>query len=172
MEWDDLLNKLSSNLFKPTDDSLTELPHIPGVVVICTKNIDVLPKSMSGLKYSYINGLPVIYTGITSNIYSRTNDHFNGTTQRSTLRKSFGALFAFERLYVGEKNKFSFTPENEAELSRWMKNNLVMYYALVDNPEYFKTHMINYFEPPLNLAGNNGEKNRPFREELSIRINK
>lgn len=65
-------------------------------------------------------------------------NHFNGKARTSTLRKSLGVLFNFEKEYESETNnlKYKFISEHEEKLSKWMKDNY-------------------------------SEKNRVFREELS-----
>lgn len=173
----ELLNKLLENTFIPTIDMSTKLPDAAGAYLICAKNTDVLTARMKELEYSYVNGLPVIYVGIAGRPTSRTKsirkrdyrNHFNGKARSSTLRKSLGVLFGFEKEYESETNnlKYKFIDEHEEKLSEWMKDNLIMHFVTIDNPMEFEIYLINTYEPPLNLKDNKSEKNRDFREELS-----
>jgi len=173
----ELLTKLLENTFIPIIDMLTKLPDAAGAYLICAKNIDVLPARMKELEYSYVNGLPVIYLGIAGRPTSKVKsirkwdyrNHFNGKARSSTLRKSLGVLFGFEKEYESETNnlKYKFIYEHEEKLSKWMKDNLIMYFVTIDNPMEFEIYLINTYEPPLNLKDNKSEKNRVFREELS-----
>lgn len=173
----EFLNKLLENTFNPTIDMLTKLPDTAGAYLICVKSIDVLPARMKELEYSYVNGLPVIYVGIagrpTSSIKSiRKRDyrnHFNGKARSSTLRKSLGVLFGFQKEYESKGNnlKYKFIAEHEEKLSKWMKDNLIMHFVEIDNPMEFEIYLINIYTPPLNLKDNNSENNRAFRKELS-----
>ncbi|MBZ9687102.1 hypothetical protein G9F72_012280 [Clostridium estertheticum] len=171
------LNKLLENTFIPTIDMPTKLPDAAGAYLICAKNTDVLPVRMKELEYSYVNGLPIIYVGIAGIPASRVKsirkrdyrNHFNGKARRSTLRKSLGVLFGFEKEYESETNnlKYKFIDEHKERLSKWMKDNLILHFVTIDNPMEFEIYLINTYEPPLNLKDNNSEKNRTFREELS-----
>ncbi len=173
----ELLNKLLENIFIPTIDMPTKLPDTAGAYLICAKDTNVLPGRMRELEYSYVNGLPVIYVGIagrpTSKVKSiRKRDyrnHFKGKARSSTLRKSLGVLFGFEKEYECETNnlKYKFIKEHEKKLSKWMEDNLIMYFATIDNPMEFEIYLINTYEPPLNLKDNKSEKNKDFRENLS-----
>ncbi|MBU3179183.1 hypothetical protein KPL47_23095 [Clostridium estertheticum] len=173
----ELLNKLLENTFSPTVDTSTKLPDEAGAYLICAKDTDILPGGMKELEYTYVNGLPVIYVGIAGRPTSRVKsirkrdyrNHFNGKARSSTLRKSLGVLFGFEKEYENETNnlKYKFIDEHEEKLSKWMKDNLIMHFVRVDNPMEFEIYLINTYEPPLNLKDNKSEKNRDFRKELS-----
>jgi hypothetical protein len=173
----ELLNKLLENTFIPTIDMPTKLPDEAGAYLLCAKNTDVLPARMKELKYSYVNGLPVIYVGISGRPTSRVKsirkrdyrNHFNGKARSSTLRKSLGVLFGFEKEYESEINnlKYKFIDEHEEKLSKWMKDNLIMHFVTIENPMEFEIYLINTYEPALNLKDNKSEKHSEFREELS-----
>ncbi len=173
----ELLKKLLENTFIPTKDTPDKLPDTAGAYLICAKSIDVLPVKMNKLEYSYVNELPVVYVGIAGRPTSRVKsirkrdyrNHFNGKARTSTLRKSLGVLFGFQKEYESKENKlkYKFIDEHEERLSKWMKDNLIMYFVTNDNPMEFEIYLINTYEPPLNLKDNNSEKNRDFRENLS-----
>lgn len=130
---------------------------------------------MRNLEYSYVNGLPIIYVGIAGRPTSRLRslrrrdykNHFNGTARTSTLRKSLGVLFKFNKQYEVNSLRYKFIPKHEEILSIWMEDNLVMHFVKVDNPMEFEVYMINTYEPPLNLKDNHSEKNISFRKELT-----
>lgn len=171
------LNELLGNIFIPSTDVPTKLPDAPGAYLICAKSIDILPDRMKKIEYKYINGLPVIYAGIAGRPTSRLKslrkrdyrNHFNGKARTSTLRKSLGVLFDFEKEYESETNslKYKFISQHEEKLSKWMKANLVLHFVTIDNPMEFEIHLIKTYEPPLNLKDNHSEKNTVFRKELS-----
>ncbi|MCB2342898.1 GIY-YIG nuclease family protein [Clostridium estertheticum] len=173
----ELLSKLLENTFIPTIDTPTKLPDEAGAYLICAKDTDLLPEGMKELEYTYVNGLPVIYVGIAGRPTSRVKsirkrdyrNHFNGKARSSTLRKSLGVLFGFEKEYENETNnlKYKFIDAHEEKLSKWMKDNLIMHFVRIDNPMEFEIYLINTYEPPLNLKDNKSEKNRDFRKELS-----
>lgn len=174
---EELLNKLLENTFIPTLDKTTKLPDTAWAYLICSKTTDVLPARMKELVYSYVDGLPVIYVGIAGrptlkvkSIRKRDyRNHFNGKARSSTLRKSLGILFDFKKEYESETNnlKYKFIDEHEDKLSKWMKDNLILYFVTIDNPMEFERYLINTYEPPLNLKDNKSQKNIAFRKELS-----
>ncbi|PRR82008.1 GIY-YIG nuclease family protein [Clostridium vincentii] len=176
MDSKDLLNELVGNIFLPETDLPTKLPDTAGAYLICVKGVDVLPSKMKKLDYSHINELPVIYVGIAGRPTSRVKslrkrdykNHFSGKARTSTLRKSLGVLFGFQKEHESEANnlKYKFIAEHEEKLSNWMKNNLVMHFVIIDNPMEFELFLINTYEPPLNLKDNNSKKNRAFRKDL------
>lgn len=177
MSLQQLLNELLQNMFIPKNDLSSKLPDAPGAYLICAKSIDVLPTKMRNLEYTFINESPVIYVGIagreTSKVKSlRKRDyrnHFNGTARKSTLRKSLGVLFDFEKEYENEEvnSKYKFIYNHEQQLTQWMKENLTLYFITIDNPREFELYMIEVYAPPLNLKDNNSEKNKDFRKNLS-----
>lgn len=176
MHMEELLKELLNNSFDPTTDLPVKLPDAAGAYLISAKSIDVLPTSMKELKYKTVNGLPVIYVGIagrpTSKVKSlRKRDyktHFNGTARRSTLRKSLGVLFKFEKEFENQKSnsKYKFSGLQEAQLTKWMQENLTMNFVRISNPMEFEKFMIMAYEPPLNIQDNHSETNREFRREL------
>ncbi|OBR94164.1 MULTISPECIES: GIY-YIG nuclease family protein [Clostridium] len=171
-----LLEELLRNSFIPEIDSADKLPDAPGAYLICSKNINDLPDKMKELDFKSVYGLPVIYVGIagrpTSKVKSlRMRDyknHFYGTARKSTLRKSIGVLFGFEKEYENKENnnKYKFSAKHEEQLTQWMKNNLIMHFVKIDNPMEFEIFLINTYEPPLNLKDNKSNANETFRKEL------
>ena len=126
MECKELLDELLGNIFIPETDLPTKLPDTSGAYLICAKGIDILPVKMKELEYKYINELPVLYVGIAGRPTSRVKslrkrdyrNHFNGKARTSTLRKSLGVLFGFEKEYEREikNSKYKFISEHEEKL--------------------------------------------------------
>ncbi|MBQ9310136.1 MAG: hypothetical protein IJ222_04650 [Bacteroidales bacterium] len=59
------------------------------------------------------------------------HDHFTGHSSFSTFRISLRCLMGFPLIHrnrVPDGKHYRFTQENEAELSRWMKENLIVYH--------------------------------------------
>ncbi|MBU3109807.1 GIY-YIG nuclease family protein [Clostridium gasigenes] len=170
--------KISRSIIEDTVKFKAKLPDSAGAYLICAKGVNVLPERMKQLEYKFVNELPVIYVGIagrpTSRVKSLRNrdfkNHFNGTARTSTLRKSIGILFGFEKEFENPNNnlKYKFTNRHEDQLSKWMKDNLVMNFVAIDNPMEFELYIIKTYEPPLNLKDNKSERNKVFRKELSI----
>ena len=173
---EELLKDLLNNSFDPKTDSPMKLPDTPGAYLVSAKGIDILPTVMKELNFKTVNGLPVIYVGIagrpTSKVKSlRKRDyktHFEGTARRSTLRKSLGVLFNFQKEFENQESnsKYKFIRQQEEQLTEWMKENLVMNFVTIGNPMEFEKFMIKTYEPPLNLKDNYSETNREFRQEL------
>ena len=57
---------------------------------------------------------------------------------------------------------------NEAKLTEWMQNNLVVLSFANENCEELENKMIAVLNPPLNLDKNKNTENRNFRKELSL----
>ena len=173
-----LLNHLGKNRFSPLNDNPKNLPDGPGVYIICTPSLECLPIQMGPLKYNILNGHYVIYVGIAGRPTSkkksiRTRDyknHFDGHARGSTLRKSLGVLFDLrKRQTLNEEGstKFRFVQQDEAKLSNWMKENLLLYFFEMENPIEVEQQLIDYFNPPLNIKDNANPVNIDFRKELS-----
>ena len=113
-----------------------------------------------------------IYTGIASkNLRQRDyRQHFIGNdASHSTLRKSLGSLFGYKFIPRNEddtKHK-KFDSEDEAKLSEWMKDNLLLAYAINANPEPKEDELILEINPPLNLSKNHNFTNCEYRDLLS-----
>jgi hypothetical protein len=84
-------------------------------------------------------------------------NHFKGNARGSTLRKSFGVLFEFEKIQsINETNtsKYKFIKSDDDKLSLWMQENLLFYFLIIDQPLLVEQHLINYFNPLLNIRDN------------------
>lgn len=113
-----------------------------------------------------------IYTGIaSSNLRQRDyRQHFVGNdASHSTLRKSLGSLFGYDFIprKEGDTKHKKFNAKDEAELSEWMKDNLMLAYAVNLNPEPIEDDLISELNPPLNLDKNHNVINAEYRALLS-----
>lgn len=155
------------NIFNPHEHTKEELPDEKGIYIIVSKDLDCLPVHMKKLNYSFIGESPVIYVGISSKGLRRRDykNHFNGSARNSTLRKSLGALLGLEKeKSIGSKYKF--IKSDEQKLTIWMKQNLSLYYKIVEEPNLHEKDLIIELAPPLNLIYNKDEKNVVFRKKL------
>jgi hypothetical protein len=159
--------------FKPLSDNEDDIPNKAGNYIVCLNKNSKLPDIGIRFETSKINNLEVIYTGIASKSL-RTRDykqHFNGNNAgRSTLRKSIGSMFKYKQV-PRDKNpntgKTKFSDEDEERLSKWMKENLTLFFFNNDNSASNENILIKKFNPPLNLDKNKNLVNQTFRKELS-----
>jgi hypothetical protein len=157
------LNMLNSHIqyrFNPQCDNPDDLPNQTGIYMICVKNKAILEEIMLGAAYHEVFHLPIIYIGIseTQGLKSRDyRNHFHGTARNSTLRKSLGSLFGWkaDRIY-DNSGRYRFNLTREQELTRWMRDNLIMLYWLNLNTDIgdLETKLINELDPPLNISKN------------------
>lgn len=113
-----------------------------------------------------------IYTGIASNNLRQRDyrQHFIGNdASHSTLRKSLGCLFGYDFIprNAGDTKHKKFNTQDEATLSLWMKNNLLLAYTENIEPEPLENELIKELNPPLNLSKNYNSTNAEYRELLS-----
>lgn len=182
------MNNLDNfKIFNPAKEinSTNPLPDCPGNYIVVLRDGSNLPETditpvmteieHDGAKYR------VIYTGIsTSSLMKRDyRQHFgskegNGNAGRSTLRKSLGSLFGFTQIPRDAKNpqngKTKFNESDEAKLSEWMRNNLLLLYKTSNVKEKIKqleNELIDTLNPPLNLQENENPINEGFRNLLS-----
>ncbi|WP_336775701.1 GIY-YIG nuclease family protein [Paenibacillus sp. MMO-58] len=164
-----IMKKFEGNIFDPRNDDPKQLPNVKGLYMITAGSEDHLPECMRGLKYSRLLDRLIIYIGI-SNKSLRARDyrqHFNGNARGSTLRKSLGSLMQLTKLRADQfPSKYKFEKEDEAKLSRWMRDNLFLHYCASESPDDIEKVLIRDFNPPLNLKDNNSEANLDFRRLL------
>lgn len=158
--------------FDPLKDNPNDLPDQIGIYMICAKNKDSLEKMMIGAVFPEMDGLPIIYIGISEKQGLKKRDyrnHFKGTARKSTFRKSLGSLFQWQedRIY-DNTGKYKFNPICEQELTKWMHDNLLIYYWLITDTDIFdlETKLINELDPPMNIAKNKSPVNKEFRKHL------
>lgn len=168
-----VLSNLEKNIFDPYSDSELKISNAPGNYIICLKKKATLPEISIKPILTKFKDLEVIYTGIAGTSL-RTRDfkqHFEGNNAgRSTLRKSLGSLFGYKQIPRDKDpntGKTKFNESDEYELSVWMKSNLVMYFYPNRDFNAVESILINKFNPPLNLQGNNNIVNADYRKLLS-----
>ena len=171
--------KLEFNKFDPELDFESDIPNLPGNYIICLKSNSKLPNSNFDYLTLKFNSFEVIYTGIAGKSLRKRDykQHFTGNNAgTSTLRKSLGSLFCYKKVPRDKdpsngKTKFGLT--DEMKLSKWMKENLILFYAKNADPDSYESMLINKYNPPLNLSMNKNEINKGFRANLSkLRTNK
>ena len=112
-----------------------------------------------------------MYTGVASKSFRNRDykSHFGNNAGRSMLRKSLGVLLGYNQIPRDNNphsGKTKFEEMDEAELTRWMKTNLLMYYFINSDWKLDELQLINYFNPPLNLKDNHNKENFEFRQYL------
>jgi hypothetical protein len=158
-----MLDKIQSFIedmkyFDPLTDNPISLPSKSGFYIMCLKENVNLPSPLKEAHFSKYKGLKVLYVGITTAVKGIKGrdyrNHFNGNAGGSTLRKSLGVLFNY-KLIPRDKNlntnKKKFSKEDENILSEWMKNNIIFYYKVFNDPKSIEQELINLFNPPINL---------------------
>lgn len=168
-----ILDEFSVNRFDPIEDNESKIDNCCGNYIICKRPEVNLPHFFTSIDFKKFNNLEVIYTGIAGKSL-KTRDfkqHFKGNNAgRSTLRKSLGVLFDYKlipRDRDPNTGKTKFCPEDESELSEWMKNNLIMFFLPNSDYDKLEKTLIEYFNPPLNLSKNKNPINIEFRKKLS-----
>ena len=163
--------------FDPQNTTIDKIPSCEGNYIVVLRDGSNLPKDRINFepKFSDYNNHRVIYTGISINLRKRDIDnHLNGTAGKSTLRKSLGVLFGYQ-LIPRDKNKITnkttFKDDDEAQLSTWMKNNLLFYHCANNKSETYEIELIKKYDPPLNLDKKQVPKdseNKTYRDAVSV----
>lgn len=175
-----ILDDLKLNCFDPNIDIETKIPDSPGNYILCLRKHSKLPTpTTTTITLTKFEGLDVIYTGIAGKSLRNRDykQHFIGNNAgSSTLRKSLGVLFGY-KLISRDKDpntgKTKYRLEDEIELSKWMKSNLIMYFLPTADYKKIEIKLITHFNPPLNLKDNKNHVNTEFRKLLSnLRNNK
>lgn len=100
----------------------------------------------------------VLYTGIASDLKRRIwTNHLHGNGGNSTLRKTLGSLFGYQKIprdknyQINKKTKFG--AEDENSLTAWMERNLLFAYLANDKKDELESFLIDSLLPPLNVEG-------------------
>lgn len=142
----------------PKQNNANNIPNRTGICLICLRKQAQLPDIGKEVEMEEYDGLRVIYIGISSRLKKRYKDHFKSNNlNKSTLRKSLIAILLNEKI------------KDEIALSQWMKDNLLFFYKLKEDPEEDKRDLIKIYNPPLNLDDNDNPCNKDFRKEVSRR---
>ena len=128
------------------------IPAKPGVYGCW---FDVAPPLVDASGCETRDGRYLLYVGTSGNLARRMGNHFVGTAEGSTLRKSLGCLLADElgiRLWrQGRSLTFA---DGEAVLSDWMRRHVSIAWVSIDNRFALETDLIGTADLPLNLEGN------------------
>lgn len=158
----------------PKHQDLNSISHQNGIYIFTLRKGCNIPDTQNKPEYKLYEGQRVLYIGQTkSGLNSRINKkHFNGRAGSSTLRKSLGCLLGFKLIPRSKKNpddgKTTLEKCDEIKLSQWMRDNLIVYYAIVlDDIDSAENKFINSYSPPLNLSKVPMDRNQGFRSELS-----
>lgn len=147
------------------------IPDSQGIFLFVLRKGCNLPDiGISPVCHKY-KGLDVLYAGISEDLNNRVlHEHFGKDASISTLRKSLGSIRGLTKMRKGKsgKSKTKFTPEDEATLSEWMKEDFELYYCSDEGDiNAMKRALIEYFNPPLNLQENRNVENQEFRAKVS-----
>ena len=166
-----MLNDFMS--FDPGKDDPGQIPKLPGNYFVLIRDVDALPNRGHEVSCKLFNGINVIYTGRSKNLYDRIwKNHLGNVSGNSTLRQSLGCLFDYEQfprdLNQPDNDHIRFSKENETKLTVWMKENLIFYYLPYQDFMTLESALVRFFNPPLNLEGNLGVENARFRAFVQV----
>lgn len=168
------VDKLQFIEFDPLQSDIKSVPNLPGNYIVVLREGTEFPNLGISIIYHKVNNLKVLYTGISNNLRRRdVRNHFYGTADKSTFRKSLGILFNYPLIVAREVKKeekikkiTDFSPIYEEKLSKWMKENLILYYIVNKEKESLENELISELNPPLNIDKNHNIINLEFRKEL------
>ena len=162
-------------LYNPVTGSPKEIPIGAGNYFVVLKEGCSLPDVGIPVKMAKFRGMDIIYTGVagaSSGLRKRiTWAHLGDNAGRSTLRLSLGVLMGFKPIPRDASNPNNghtrFRPDEEARLTDWMKDNLLVYFFSNDDFEAVEEELIASLNPPLNLMKNYNPVNRELRTQIS-----
>ena len=158
-------------VYDPLVNKKNEIPEEAGNYIVTLRAGSTIPGNYPDVVMREFEGKRVIYTGVSTK-YLRGrigHDHFTGHSSFSTFRISLGCLMGFPLIHrdrIPDRKHYRFSPENEATLSQWMKENLIVYHKPSMYYEDIETMLILALNPPLNLEKNAAPVNAGFREHL------
>lgn len=157
--------------FDPLADTPSIIPDLPGNYILVLRDGCSLPDLGTDLEMQELDGLRVVYTGISRKSLRRRigHDHLKGHSSFSTLRISLGCLLGYPLIHrdrVPDGKHFRFSPDDEKSLSSWMRRNLAFYFKPNDEPTKIEDLLVARFNPPLNLDKNENPINGTFRDRL------
>lgn len=164
---------LTFQKYDPAIDDYHIIPEAPGNYLIALKPGCRLPDCPIDYVIPEYLGLRIIYTGVASlNLRQRDfRAHFKGTAGRSTLRKSLGCFWGYKFIprdkHHPDNGKVMYSASDEAALSDWMKENLLLLFCANDNFDNNEDIIIKELNPPLNLSKNHNAVNAEFRQWLT-----
>lgn len=160
MDIKELLDQFT--LFDPAKGQRAELPAVEGNYIVVLKAGCNIPDVLGNFKYTEISlhgvDYRVLYTGITKDLKKRIwTNHLHGNGGTSTLRKTLGSLFGYQKIprdknyQINKKTKFG--AEDEKNLTAWMERNLLFAYLANDKSKELESFLIDSLLPPLNVEG-------------------
>lgn len=160
-------------LFDPASGQRAALPAVEGNYVVVLKSGCNIPNVLGNFEYTEVtlNGVDyrVLYTGVASDLKKRIwTNHLHGNGGNSTLRKSLGSLFGYQKV-PRDKNyqknkKTKFSPEDENCLTEWMESNLLFAYLANSKRYELEAYLIDNLQPPLNIEGSKASTLDKVRE--------
>ena len=164
-------------LYNPVSCSSQEIPTGAGNYIVVFRDGCGLPDVGLPMQMAKFRGMDILYTGVagpSSGLRRRiTWAHFGNNAGRSTLRLSLGVLLGFTPIPRDVKNPGNghvrFCPDEEARLTTWMKDNLLVYFFPNDGYEHMEDELIAALNPPLNLSKNANPVNSEIRALISRR---
>lgn len=166
------LKIFKENKIDPSTDGDKNIPDLPGNYIMCLRKGSKLPQNTIKPILNNFQGLEVIYLGLASKSLRKRDfrQHFKGNAGGSTLRKSLGSLMGYKKIMRDkdeESTKTKFNSIDEAKLSKWMRENLIMFVCATPDYDKLEKVLIQNFNPPLNLKSNKNEINSDYRKLLS-----
>ena len=145
MDINELFNQFT--LFDPAKGQRADLPAVEGNYIVVLKAGCNIPDVLGNFKYTEISlhgvDYRVLYTGVASDLKRRIwTNHLHGNGGNSTLRKTLGSLFGYQK-----------SAEDENSLTAWMERNLLFAYLANDKRNELESFLIGSLLPPLNVEG-------------------
>ena len=112
-------------------------------------------------------GQDAIYVGSSDNL-REVADLFKGNAIQTPLRLVIGALHCLNPVKTKKGNRFS--EEDERRLSKWMKENLLVYWQANPEPEKVTKLLLDELDPALNLD-NESPNLVNFKKHLKLMMN-
>ena len=167
-------------LFDPQKMPDVALPDEPGSYLIVLRNNSSLP-DVAGISVKPVlipfdykgEKYGVVYVGKSSKSLRKRDlrQHFSGNAAISTFRKSIGCLLGFPLIMQdgsqGQNGKAKFCVKDEEAVTKWMKDNLLLFYNVNVACKEAEKELIRVYDPPLNIQGGGNGANQSFRTELS-----
>ena len=167
-------------LFDPPKMPDVALPDEPGSYLIVLRNNSSLP-DVAGISVKPVlipfdykgEKYGVVYVGKSSKSLRKRDlrQHFSGNAAISTFRKSIGCLLGFPLIMQdgsqGQNGKAKFCVKDEEAVTKWMKDNLLLFYNVNVACKEAEKELIRVYDPPLNIQGGGNGANQSFRTELS-----
>ena len=105
----------------------------------------------------------LLYVGISSDLRQRLwQNHINGNTRGSTLRRTLASLVGPSDLVTtgaSSSEMLLWTAESEMALTRWIRAHLSLTWAVHPMPKAVEADVIARMKPPCNLDHNSGHPN-------------